>query len=175
MGRRVQPEWGAGQRDRPLLHRAVQVDEIADVIMFLTSPESSYITGTVVAADGGRTRCLKLRPRGSTRGAVDFIPIAQHYYNLADFVIIAATPLFLLAVGWPGGHAPRSKRREPGRAATRTGTGEDVDGRSTATGWPDRRPPVSRDAVPPLSRKANARKIGIAAGHAASGWMMSMA
>ena len=28
---------------------------------------------------------------GSMRGAVDFIPIGQHYYNVADLVIIAAT------------------------------------------------------------------------------------
>jgi NAD(P)-dependent dehydrogenase (short-subunit alcohol dehydrogenase family) len=38
-----------------LLNRAGQVDEIADVIAFLASPKASYITGTVVAADGGRT------------------------------------------------------------------------------------------------------------------------
>ena len=38
-----------------LLNRAAQVDEIADVIAFLASPKASYITGTVVAADGGRT------------------------------------------------------------------------------------------------------------------------
>jgi lipoprotein signal peptidase len=34
---------------------------------------------------------------GSIRGAVDFISIASHYWNLADFFIIGATPLFLLA------------------------------------------------------------------------------
>jgi lipoprotein signal peptidase len=36
---------------------------------------------------------------GSDRGAVDFIPISPHYYNVADFFIIAGTPLFVLAVG----------------------------------------------------------------------------
>lgn len=34
---------------------------------------------------------------GSIRGAVDFINVGGHYYNLADFVIVSATPLFLLA------------------------------------------------------------------------------
>jgi lipoprotein signal peptidase len=34
---------------------------------------------------------------GSIRGAVDFINVGGHYYNLADFVIVGATPLFLLA------------------------------------------------------------------------------
>jgi NAD(P)-dependent dehydrogenase (short-subunit alcohol dehydrogenase family) len=38
-----------------LLNRAANVDEIAEVVAFLASPRSSYITGAVVAADGGRT------------------------------------------------------------------------------------------------------------------------
>jgi NAD(P)-dependent dehydrogenase (short-subunit alcohol dehydrogenase family) len=38
-----------------LLGRAAQVDEIAQVITFLASPASAYLTGTTVAADGGRT------------------------------------------------------------------------------------------------------------------------
>ena len=38
-----------------LLGRAAQADEIAQVITFLASPASAYLTGTTVAADGGRT------------------------------------------------------------------------------------------------------------------------
>jgi len=38
-----------------LMARAAQPDEIASVIVFLASPQASYITGTVFAADGGRT------------------------------------------------------------------------------------------------------------------------
>ena len=38
-----------------LMARAAQPDEIASVIVFLASPQASYITGAVVAADGGRT------------------------------------------------------------------------------------------------------------------------
>jgi lipoprotein signal peptidase len=34
---------------------------------------------------------------GSVRGAVDFIGIGQQCWNLADFFIVGATPLFLLA------------------------------------------------------------------------------
>ncbi|MCW2541147.1 MAG: signal peptidase [Frankiales bacterium] len=36
---------------------------------------------------------------GAGRGAVDFILIGPHYYNLADLFIIVGTPLFVLAVG----------------------------------------------------------------------------
>jgi lipoprotein signal peptidase len=43
---------------------------------------------------------------GSVRGAVDFIHLGQHYYNVADFFIIGATPLFLLAAArYLGGRA----------------------------------------------------------------------
>jgi NAD(P)-dependent dehydrogenase (short-subunit alcohol dehydrogenase family) len=38
-----------------LLARAAQPAEIADVVAFLASPKAGYITGTVLAADGGRT------------------------------------------------------------------------------------------------------------------------
>jgi NAD(P)-dependent dehydrogenase (short-subunit alcohol dehydrogenase family) len=38
-----------------LLGRAAHADEIAQVITFLASPAAGYLTGTTVAADGGRT------------------------------------------------------------------------------------------------------------------------
>jgi NAD(P)-dependent dehydrogenase (short-subunit alcohol dehydrogenase family) len=37
------------------MNRAAAVEEIAEVVGFLASPRASYVTGTTVAADGGRT------------------------------------------------------------------------------------------------------------------------
>jgi NAD(P)-dependent dehydrogenase (short-subunit alcohol dehydrogenase family) len=48
------PEFIAALGETTPMHRASQPEEIAEVIVFLASPRASYITGTTVAADGGR-------------------------------------------------------------------------------------------------------------------------
>jgi NAD(P)-dependent dehydrogenase (short-subunit alcohol dehydrogenase family) len=48
------PEFIAGLGETTPMHRASQPEEIAEVIAFLASQRASYITGTTVAADGGR-------------------------------------------------------------------------------------------------------------------------
>jgi NAD(P)-dependent dehydrogenase (short-subunit alcohol dehydrogenase family) len=49
------PERIAALGATTLLGRAAQTVEIAGLVSFLASPEASYITGAVLAADGGRT------------------------------------------------------------------------------------------------------------------------
>ncbi|HUC21862.1 MAG TPA: SDR family oxidoreductase [Streptosporangiaceae bacterium] len=49
------PERIAALGETTLLARAAQADEIAEVIAFLASPASGYVTGAVIPADGGRT------------------------------------------------------------------------------------------------------------------------
>jgi NAD(P)-dependent dehydrogenase (short-subunit alcohol dehydrogenase family) len=49
------PERTAALGRTTLLGRAAEASEIAEVIAFLASPKAAYITGAVIAADGGRT------------------------------------------------------------------------------------------------------------------------
>jgi NAD(P)-dependent dehydrogenase (short-subunit alcohol dehydrogenase family) len=48
------PEFITALGETTPMHRASQPEEIAEVVAFLASPRASYITGTTVAADGGR-------------------------------------------------------------------------------------------------------------------------
>jgi NAD(P)-dependent dehydrogenase (short-subunit alcohol dehydrogenase family) len=48
------PEFITALGETTPMHRASQPEEIAEVVAFVASPRASYITGTTVAADGGR-------------------------------------------------------------------------------------------------------------------------
>lgn len=49
------PEWARIWDDSTPMGRAAQPSEIADVVVFLLSPASSYMTGSNVVVDGGYT------------------------------------------------------------------------------------------------------------------------
>ncbi len=48
------PEFITALGETTPMHRASQPEEIAEVVAFLASSKASYITGTTIAADGGR-------------------------------------------------------------------------------------------------------------------------
>jgi NAD(P)-dependent dehydrogenase (short-subunit alcohol dehydrogenase family) len=48
------PEFDTALGETTRMHRASRPEEIAEVVAVLASPRASYVTGTTVAADGGR-------------------------------------------------------------------------------------------------------------------------
>lgn len=65
------------------LRRAGTVEEIAAVTSFLLSDEASYVTGQVLAVDGGATAVNTVRPSGGA-GAWDTAAVDSRYYPRGD-------------------------------------------------------------------------------------------
>ena len=66
-------------------------------------PAAFLVSGTLMIGGWGSNLLDRLGMHhwsapGSRRGAVDFIPFAQSYYNVADIFIACGTLMFLLAV-----------------------------------------------------------------------------
>jgi NAD(P)-dependent dehydrogenase (short-subunit alcohol dehydrogenase family) len=65
------------------LRRAGTTDEIASVVAFLLSDESSYMTGETVSVDGGSAIVSTVRPSGGA-GAWDFASLDRQVYSPGD-------------------------------------------------------------------------------------------
>lgn len=94
---------------------------IAVFLLVRSRPAAVVVPGALMIGGWGsnlldRLGMHYLTAPGSVRGALDFFRAGGAHYNLADFFIAGATPLFLLALGWRA--VKRLRTAEAGVLAT---------------------------------------------------------
>jgi lipoprotein signal peptidase len=107
--------WFSGPVSGPLLDLLnVGLLSLAGVLLVRRRRRAqALVTGALMIGGWGsnlldRLGMHSVTAPGSVRGAVDFIPLGPPHWNVADFVIIGATVLFLVAVGVHGGRSGRA-------------------------------------------------------------------
>jgi lipoprotein signal peptidase len=112
--------WFSGPVSGPLLdHLDIGLLSLAGVILVRRRRRAPVLVAGALMLGGWSSNLLDrlgmhtLTAPGSVRGAVDFIPLGPPSWNLADFFILGATVLFLVAAV-PAVPAVR-QRADPGR------------------------------------------------------------
>jgi lipoprotein signal peptidase len=97
--------WYAGSLTGPIMDLLSCGLLTLAALVLLRRRRSAVVLGSGALVIGGWSSNLLDRlgmhlvnAPGSHRGAIDFIHLGTHYYNVADFIIIGSTVVFLAAV-----------------------------------------------------------------------------
>jgi lipoprotein signal peptidase len=109
--------WFSGPVSGPLLdHLNLGLLSLAGFILVRRRRQALVLAAGALMIGGWSSNLLDrlgmhtLTAPGSVRGAVDFIPLGPPHWNVADFVIIGAAALFLVAACARGGRSAAAGR-----------------------------------------------------------------
>jgi lipoprotein signal peptidase len=109
--------WFSGPVSGPLLdHLDIGLLSLAGLLLVRRRRRAPVLVSAALMLGGWSSNLLDrlgmhtLTAPGSVRGAVDFVPLGPASWNLADFFILGATVLFLLAACGPGARSAAASR-----------------------------------------------------------------